>query len=200
MGGIELRDDTLVVERVPNSLDDLAIQFSSILDDVGIDYVFVNDYVAILTGRTRATVGIEVLLERSSPGKIDRLVEELEDDGMWGPAMSLQAMAEMLDDNIWVAREGEMVPHLDVKFVTDEYDRASLEDRITARFTSSDVELPIGPLELQIAYKLYLDAPKDFEDAVHLHSLFEEDLNTAELEGWITKLGVEEDYDRLKRA
>lgn len=200
MGGIELHDDTLVVDREPNGLDDLAIQFSSILDGVGIDHVFVSGYIAILTGRARATEDIDVLLERMSSEKIDRLVEELEADGMWGPAMPLHAMEEMLEDNIWVARDDEMVPHLEVKFVTDEYDRASLEDRLTARFTSHDVELPIGPLELQIAYKLYLDAPKDFEDAVHLYATFEESLSTRDLEEWVRDLDVRDQYDRLRRT
>jgi hypothetical protein len=84
--------------------------------------------------------------------------------------------------------------------VDDEYDRASLERRITATLTQADASLPIGPLELQIAYKLYLGATKDFEDAVHLHAMFAETLSTPELERWVQKLGVEEEYERLKRA
>lgn len=114
--------------------------------------------------------------------------------------MPLDSMAEMLDDNIWVARDGEMVPHLEVKFVDDEYDRASLTNSMTARITGAGAELPIGPLELQVAYKLYLDTPKDFEDAVHLFSMFEENLSAPELQRWVTKLDVEDQYDRLERA
>lgn len=200
MGGIELRDGTLLVGREPNDLDDLAIQFSTALGDVGIDHVFVSGYVAILTGRARATEDIDVLLEHTTSDRIDRLVTVLEDEGLWGPAMPLDAMEELLDDNIWIARDGEMVPHLEAKFVDDEFDRASLENRITAKLTSVDAELPIGPLELQVAYKLYLGTPTDFEDAVHIHSLFEESLSTPELERWVSKLGVEDDYERLERA
>jgi len=200
MGGIELRDGTLLVEREPNDLDELAILFSTLLDEVGIGHVFISGYVAILTGRARATEDIDVLLARTTSDKIDRLVTKLEDNGLWGPAMPLDSMEEMLEDNIWVARDGEMVPHLEAKFVSDEYDRASLENRITAKLISVNEELPIGPLELQIAYKLYLGTPKDFEDALHLHSLFEESLSTPALERWVTNLGVEGDYERLKQA
>lgn len=125
---------------------------------------------------------------------------KLKDNGLWGPAMPLDSMEEMLEDNIWVVRDGEMVPHLEAKFVSDEYDRASLENRITAKLTSVNEELPIGPLELQIAYKLYLGTPKDFEDALHLHSLFEESVSTPALEHWVTNPGVEGDYERLKQA
>lgn len=53
---------------------------------------------------------------------------------------------------------------------------------------------------LQIAYKLHLGAQKELEDAVHLYMLFEESLSIARLEKWVTRLGVEDEYDRLKRA
>jgi hypothetical protein len=200
MGGIELRSGELIVDREPNALDELAIQFSTMLDDIGIDHVFVSGYVAILAGRARATEDIDVLLEHAATDDIDRLVGKLKDGGLWGPAMPLDSMEEMLEDNIWIARDGEMVPHLEAKFVDDEYDRASLEQHIVATLTRVDATLPIGPLELQIAYKLYLGTPTDFEDAVHLHAMFEETLSTSALERWVGKLGVREEYERLKRA
>jgi len=200
MGGIELRDDTVVVDREPNDLDDLAIHFSTILDDHGIDHVFISGYVAILTGRARATEDIDVLLEETPSETIDQLVATLEEHDLWGPAMPLDAMNEMLEDNIWIARDGELIPHLEAKYVSDEYDRASLENRITAKLTPVNATLPIGPLELQIAYKLHLDTPKDFEDAVHLYSLFEETLSIPDLERWVRNLGVEDKYERLQHA
>jgi len=55
-----------------------------------------------------------------------------------------------------VARADEIVPRLEVKFVSDRFDRASLENRIPARLTEVEETLPIGPLELQIAYKLWM--------------------------------------------
>ncbi|MFC7165378.1 hypothetical protein [Halospeciosus flavus] len=85
-----------------------------------------------------------------------------------------------------------------MKFARDEFDRASLKNAITARIGGETI--PIGPLELQIAYKLHLGAQKDLEDAVHLYTLFEESLSVARLEEWVTRLGVEDEYERLKRA
>lgn len=202
MGGIELRDGILVVDRELNDLDDLALRFSTILDELDIDHVFVSGYVVILAGRSRATEDIDVLLERVDEETVSQLVDMLTDDGLWGPAMPLESMNEMLSEggNIWVAREDEMIPHLEVKFVGDEFDRSSLENRITARISDAGETLPIGPLELQIAYKLFLGAQKDFEDAIHLYTLFEESLSTPRLEHWVEKLDVAEDYDRLRRA
>ena len=70
MGGIELRDGTLLVDREPNDLDELAILFSTLLDQIGIGHVFISGYVAILTGRARATEDIDVLLARTTSDKM----------------------------------------------------------------------------------------------------------------------------------
>jgi hypothetical protein len=114
--------------------------------------------------------------------------------------MPLASMHEMLDngDNIWVAPDDQVTPHLEVKYVCDEFDRASLENAITARIGGEAI--PIGPLELQIAYKLHRNARKDIEDAVHLYTLFEESLSVPRLEEWVTRLDAKAEYERLKRA
>jgi hypothetical protein len=200
MGGIELRNETLVVEREPNQLDELAIAFSTILGRFDIEHVYIAGYVSILAGRARSTEDVDVLIERIDEETADELAETLDEEGFWGPAMPLSSIYEMLDngDNIWVAPEDQITPHLEVKFARDEFDRASLENAITARI--ADEAIPIGPLELQIAYKLYLGARKDVEDAVHLYTLFEESLSVSRLEEWVTRLDVEAEYERLKRA
>lgn len=198
MGGIEFRDGDLVVERELNDLDELALRFTSILDDLGVKHVYVSGYVAILAGRSRSTEDIDVLLEQLDEEMVSTLVERVREDGLWGPAKPLDSAMELLGngDNVWVARDGEMVPHLEVKFVRDEFDRESLENNVTARIEGR--ELPIGPLELQVAYKLYLGTRTDFEDAVHLYTLFEETLRTRELEQWVEKLDVHEAYAQLE--
>lgn len=200
MSGIELRNGTLTVRRAPNQLDELAIAFSEQLDRFDIEHVYVAGYVAILTGRARSTEDIDVLIEPIDEETTDKLVEVLDAEGFWGPAMPLSSMFEMLEngDNIWVAPNDQMTPHLEVKFTRDEFDRASVKSNITARIGNN--EIPIGPLELQIAYKLYLGTRKDIEDAVHLYTLFEESLSDTRLEEWVNRLGVKDEYDRLKRA
>lgn len=200
MGGIELREDTLLVDREPNNLDTLAFQFSEILDEFDIEHVFIAGYVSILAGRARSTEDVDVLIEKTDETKIERLADRLDEKGFWGAAMPLSSMYEMLShgDNLWVAPQDQVTPHLEVKFVNDEFDRASLENTISAKIGGH--EIPIGPFELQIAYKLYLGAQKDLEDAVHLYTLFEQSLSVARLEEWVRRLGVENEYERLKRA
>ncbi|WP_254521496.1 hypothetical protein [Natrinema caseinilyticum] len=200
MGGIELRNETLVVERESNQLDELAIGFSEVLGRFDIKHVYIAGYVSILAGRARSTEDVDILIERIDEETADRLATTLDEEEFWGPAMPLTSMYEMLDngDNIWVAPEDQITPHLEVKFARDEFDRGSLENAITARIGGKTI--PIGPLELQIAYKLYLGAQKDVEDAVHLYTLFEESLSVSRLEEWVTRLDVEAEYERLKRA
>lgn len=200
MGGIEIRDDTLVVERAPNQLDELAIEFSDLLDEFDIAHVYVAGYVSILAGRARSTEDVDVLIAEIDQETASELADALATLDFWGPAMPLSSMHEMLErgDNIWVARDEQITPHLEVKFARDEFDRASLENAMTARIGNETV--PIGPLELQIAYKLYLGALKDVEDAVHLYTLFEESLSVDRLEAWVSRLDVGDEYERLKRA
>lgn len=200
MSGIELRNGTLNVSREPNQLDELAIAFSDILNRFDIDHVYIAGYVSILAGRARSTEDVDVLIEDIDEATADELVAVLREEGFWGAAMPLDSMYEMLSngDNIWVAPEDQVTPHLEVKFARDKFDRASLENAITARIGGETI--PIGPLELQIAYKLHLGAQKDLEDAVHLYTLLEQSLSVARLEDWVTRLGVEDAYDRLKRA
>lgn len=200
MSGIELRNGTLVIEREPNRLDELAIEFSDVLDRFDIKHAYVAGYVSILAGRARSTEDVDVLIERIDKETAEQLATTLDAEDYWGPAMPLTSMYEMLDngDNIWVAPNDQITPHLEVKFTRDEFDRASLENAMMARINEETI--PIGPLELQIAYKLYLGAQKDVEDAVHLYTLFEESLSVSRLEEWVTRLNVEDEYERLKRT
>lgn len=197
MSGVELRDGGLVVERPPNALDELAIGFSELLSDLAVDHVFVTGYVAILTGRARSTEDIAVILEPLPESEVDALVSGLRDAGYWGPAMPLEATYENLSEgtNIWVAPDDQVTPHIEVKFARDEFDTASLENTIDAHVGESTV--PIGPPELQIAYKLYLGGEKDLEDAAHLYVLFRENLRRSTLEDWVERLEVTDQYERL---
>jgi hypothetical protein len=89
-----------------------------------------------------------------------------------------------------------MTPHVEVKFPTDEFDRASLSNSIGAHVAGETI--PVGELELRIAYKLRLESRTDFEDAAHLYTLFRESLRQPRLEAWVEKLGVSDQYARLE--
>jgi hypothetical protein len=203
---MELREDSLSVSRELSALDRSVIDFTSVLDSVGVDYVVVSGYVAILTGRSRATEDVDVVLEPLSESATDELVATLEDRGYWGMAMPLSEMFSMLEggDRIRIAEEDTFYPNFEVWFASNEIEREALSASIAAEM--NDHRVAISPIELQIAYKLGLaqrsgsTTGKDFEDALHLFLTFEGQFNEAALEDYVKELGVEEYYAELRNA
>ena len=203
---MELSDDTLTVSRELSELDKDVLEFTRILDACKVDYVIVSGYVAILTGRSRSTEDIDVILESLSETETEQLVTELKDRGYWGMAMPLDEMYSMLSagSRIRIAKEGEMYPNFETWFVSNDVEREALSNPLTVTFDEGQIE--ISPLELQIAYKLRLAqaadslSGKDFEDALHLYLTFEERFNTEQLETYVNELGVEDYYAELKRV
>ncbi|MDZ7729899.1 MAG: hypothetical protein U5K37_01130 [Natrialbaceae archaeon] len=107
-------------------------------------------------------------------------------------------MYDTLSDDlpIRIGERGHRVPNVELKFPTDRYDRLSLEETVSVELPSGTI--PIGSIELQIAYKLAMGAQKDFEDALYLYEVFEGSLNDRDLESYVTDLGVETAYDSLR--
>lgn len=195
---MEFRDDEVVIEKPLNDLDELVLDVIAIFDDADIRYAVVSGYVAVLFGRARATEDIDVITERFDAATADEVATGLRDADFWGPAMPLDAMYERLTDDlpVRIAESNHRVPNVELKFASDEYDRASLENAFTVQLT--DGRLRIGSLELQIAYKLGMGAQKDFEDALYLYEVAEPNLNTTELESYARQLGVDDEYEKLR--
>jgi hypothetical protein len=203
---MELSDDTLTVSRELSALDKDVLEFTQILDACDVNYVIVSGYVAILTGRSRSTEDIDIILESLSEAETEQLVTKLKDRGYWGMAMPLDEMYSMLSEGsrIRIAEDGEMYPNFETWFVSNDVERAALSNPLTVTFDEDQID--ISPLELQIAYKLRLAqaadslSGKDFEDALHLYLTFEERFNTEQLETYVNELGVEDYYAELKRV
>ena len=99
MSGIVFEDGVLSVDREPNQLDELAIGFSQILDQLGIEHVYVAGYVSILAGRARSTEDVDVLIEPLDEATAAEVATTLTTEGYWGPAMPLDSLHEMLTEN-----------------------------------------------------------------------------------------------------
>ena len=67
-----------------------------------------------------------------------------------------------------------------------------------AMSTNWEIIFFISPLEIQIAFKLSLGSDKDLEDSKDIYELFKEKLNNGELLGLVSKLKVEEAFDKIK--
>jgi len=193
------------MSRELSDLDRDVIDFTAVLDDLGLDYVVVSGYVAILTGRARSTEDVDVVLAPVSDSELDGLATRLEADGYWGMAMPLDDLSEMLGDGdrLRIAEDGEMFPNFEVWLASNDLEREALSTAITASIGGHHIS--ISSIELQIAYKLRLaersgtTEGKDFEDALHLYLTFEDELKAERLESYVERLGVEDSYAELRR-
>jgi hypothetical protein len=195
---MHFENDRLVIDRERSNLDDLVLEFLSVLEAQDVEYVVVAGYVAILTGRSRATEDVDLIIEQLSADETEQLATALSDAGYWGIEEDLERMYDRLTDDIAtrVARDGEIIPNFEVAFPQDRFDRIALRNALLV--VLDDREIRVSPPELQIAYKLYLGSEKDFEDALHLYHLFGEQLETSALETYVEELGVEDRYDELR--
>ena len=195
---MEFTDEGVVIDKPPSDLDRLILEVGDILDDIGVEYSVVSGYVAVLFGRSRATEDINVTTERFDEETADELTNRLQEAGYWGSAMPLDDLHETLSDDlpVRIAEEGHRVPNVELKFVSDEYDRISLDNAVSIRLGGET--LRVGSLEFQIAYELDMGARKDYEDALYLHEVVGPSLNRTALEEYVTKLGVEDEYEQLR--
>ena len=195
---MEFTDEGVIIDKPPSDLDSLMLEVGDILDAVGIEYAVVSGYVAVLFGRSRATEDIDVIIERFDEGTADELTKRLREAGYWGSAMPLDDLYETLADDLptRIAEDGHRVPNVELKFASDEYDRISLDNPISVRLGGET--LRVGSLGFQIAYKLDMGARRDYEDALYLHEVAGPSLNRTALERYVTKLGVEDEYEQLR--
>ncbi len=195
---MEFTDEGVVIDKPANTMDEMVLDVVGVLQNHGVKYAVVSGYVAVLFGRARSTEDIDVITERFTRETASAIACNLEKRGYWGPAMPLDDIYETLSDDlpIRVAREGDVVPNVEMKFASDRIDRWSLKETVEVKLREGEIQ--VGSLELQIAYKLAMGARKDHEDALHLYSVTEGNLNIHELERYVRELGVEEEYDELR--
>ncbi len=184
--------------KIINELDRFTIDFINILEKYT-NYVIVSGYPAILLGRSRATEDVDLLTPQMNFYEFNNLFGELVRNGYeCANTMIINEAYEMLNDfAIRFFKKGYPIPNIEFKMIKRELDRYSFENRIKVIF--DEFILFISPLELQIAYKLFLAADgsdeelasdKNIEDAKHIYTLFKDKINKEELLSFINKLGV----------
>jgi len=96
----------------------------------------------------------------------------------------------MLQDGLAVriAVKETVIPNIELKFMKSDLDRISLREHMVVK-TGKHI-INISPLELQIAFKLYLGSDKDIEDAVYLYDIFSKYLDIVKLKQYMSILKV----------
>jgi len=142
-------------------------------------YIIVSGFVAISSGRTRATEDIDIFIEELDKEVFIKLYKELKKANFW--CLNTEDEKEIYDylkNNLGVrfAKSKETIPNMEVKFALKKSQKESFKDRIKVIIGKED--LKISSLERQIAFKKYcLKSDKDMEDARHLEKLFKDKLS-----------------------
>lgn len=175
--------------KILTELDKFVLDFVDLLD---VRYVIVSGYVAILFGRSRGTEDIDILIEPLGYGRFVELHERAEkSDFYFLNSTNPNTLYEMLSEGlaVRVAKKDMVIPNIELKFVKNEIDKFSLDNRL--RVVLNDRQIYISPVEVQIAYKLYLGSDKDIEDAVYLWEIFKNHIDKSKLDYFMRKMNVE---------
>ncbi|MDE1871483.1 MAG: hypothetical protein KGI06_04575 [Candidatus Micrarchaeota archaeon] len=182
----------LIFNRELSELDELVLKFVSLFNNVGIKYVVISGYVAILFGRTRTTEDVDIFIEVTDSATFGKFFDELGKNGLWlingdGKEEAFEILNEHLP--IRIAKIGEAVPNFEIKLPKKETDFMSLNKPLEVII--NDRHLNVSPFEIQIPFKLWLGSDKDIEDATHVYELFKDKLNKELMHNIAKRLGVE---------
>ena len=142
-------------------------------------------------GRNRASEDIDIVCEKISIEKFTRFWDEIHMNFECIITSDLNnAYYNYLMKNtaIRFAYKGEFIPNIELKFAKTDLHRIALDNSVKVVLNKN--EIPISPLEQQIAYKLFMTSEKDLEDARFLFKLFEENLDKQKLIEYIDNLKI----------
>lgn len=193
----------IILNRKLNKLDSFVLDFVNLLDN----YVIVSGYVSILFGRSRATEDVDLLVPEMEDKEFNILWDKLHKNNFEciNTFNSSEAFKMLKEHAIRFFEKNKPTPNIEFKIIKMDLEKYAFENRIKVILKGGILE--ISPLELQIAYKLFLAADgteeelqsdKDIEDARHLYQIFKEKLNKDELLIFINKLNVEKKFRFLK--
>ena len=193
----------IILNRELGSLDRFVIRFCNLLDE----YVLVSGYVSILFGRSRGTEDVDLLIPPMNCDKFKKLWYRIHENGFEciNTANPKEAFDILKEHNVRFSKKDEPKPNMEFKIIKTDLDRYSYENKIKVILKKGG--LFISPIEMQIAYKMFLAADgtdkelmsdKDIEDARYLYKIFEEKINKEEFLVLINKLNVKKRLKWLK--
>ena len=163
----------IILNRELNKLDRFALDFVKVLSK-HTEYVIVSGYVSILLGRSRATDDIDLLVPVLDFNKFKQIWNDMYNNEFECINTSkFDEAFSMLKQHAIRFQKKIAVPNIEFKLAKNDMDNYALNNRI--KVVIGNEALFISPLELQIAYKLFLSsekADKDIEDARHLYKIF----------------------------
>lgn len=186
---IKVKGNEIILDgKVLNDLDKEVIDFVRMLRG---KYVIISGYIAILFGRPRTTEDVDIFAEIKNFGEFDKFYKTLVKNRYYCMSNgSAEELYEQFEEGLplRIAREGTVFPNFEVKRPASDTAKIAMERRKKLIFGTTS--LFISPIDLQIAYKLYLGSDKDFEDARFLFMNLGAHLDRKELKELIAKLKI----------
>jgi len=179
--------------------DVIASKFAAVIDEAGVRYAIVAGYIAILFGRARRSDDIDFVLEYLGEDKFVNLCRKARRAGftmMQGNIESEESVRDVYRGYLVRGYSvrfmyGDIIlPNIEAKLATTSVHRYVIFHSIRV-VVNNEYTLRVSPLELQIAYKLYLGSDKDIGDAIFLYTLFKKIISLQELHMWCGRLGVD---------
>lgn len=165
-----------------NILDDFCIDFCSVVEK-HCKYIVVSGFVAISSGRSRATEDIDMIIEKISFDSFSSLHDAFVKQGfVCMQSDSVKEIFSYLADNLSVryTRRNQPLPEMELKFVKDELDNIQLQTRTKLPLTGLDIWF--SSIDMNIAFKEeLLKSDKDIKDAEHLRKVYPELINESEI-------------------
>lgn len=188
--GITIGREGIRISRELSELDKFVLDVVNLIGRHA-NYVIVSGYVTILLGRSRGTEDVDFVIEKISREEFMTLCREALNGGFeFLNPEDCDGLYEMLEERMGIrlVRKGEIIPNAEIKFPKDSFHEEALRNRIKVKL--NDEIIYISPIELQIAYKLYLGSDKDIEDAFFLYELFGDYLDRRVLDEYARRLRV----------
>lgn len=160
-------------------------------------YVIVSGYVAILFGRTRSTENVDILIPFCDVSTFVLIHDDFIRNGYeFLNAEDAFGLFSLLasGSGVRLCEHDLFIPNIEIKFVKNESDEYSFQNRIP--LIIADRTFCISPLEIQIAYKLWLGSEKDIEDTLFLQEISRDLINMDLLQDFFTSFGVSYDTTR----
>ena len=173
----EYEGKKITFDKELSVLDKAVIKFVKILDKLGIKYVIISGYVAILFGRSRATEDIDFFIEPLNMHKFVEFCSRIEKEYWILNSSDINELFFMLSDNLSIraAEKGNVMPNYEIKFALRQHEVESMQQKIEVIVNGNT--LFTSCMEGQIAYKFKLGSEKDIEDALHLYEIFGKNLD-----------------------
>jgi hypothetical protein len=148
-----------------------------------VECIIVSGFVAIISGRTRGTEDVDMIIRKMNLNTFRLLHQDLVDNGFACiNSNNVEDIYDILNDSSSVryTYKNEFLPEMEVKFERDIVDDYQFKTK--TKLSLSDIDVYYSSIEMNIAFKEeYLKTPKDIEDATHLRTVYEKEFDESEI-------------------